>query len=60
MRKIKEFLKSLFIQDDICPKCKTKMTCYGSHPWGSFTYKCEKCKQIKGDNLYIDILENFK
>lgn len=29
--------------DHKCPKCKSPMECYGSIPWGKFTYVCEKC-----------------
>lgn len=37
---LKKF-KRLF-DNSICPTCGCKMECYGTHPYGDFTYKCEK------------------
>lgn len=37
------FIEFFEIKHD-CPNCKTELDCYGSHPWGRFTYECGKCK----------------
>ena len=46
--KIKSFFKKIYqlfvVDSHVCPSCKTEMSCYGSHPWGYFSYICETCK----------------
>ena len=54
MKKIKKILnkiENLFEIKHICPKCKIELDCYGSHPWGYFTYECDKCgyKETKNE-----------
>jgi hypothetical protein len=51
MKRFFNYLVQLFEDtDEICPLCKEKMDCYGSHPWGVFTYHCE-CGHIT-DNTF--------